>query len=561
MCISSKICNRRRIKDISSIYWRYHWNGFCWWSPVPDILYRKLRKSTSLNDLDYSRTKTIYENEDFLALPKMADSKRIIYKIVEYDTLLDSSNMCMDDWIRIATDIYKYYKFYDGFVVLHGTDTMSYTASALSFILENLGKPVILTGSQIPLVEVRSDGRDNFIGALVLATYNIPEVCIYFDHRLYRGNRTRKIDNSSFTAFNSPNMPPLANMGVDIKIDWDNVFPASSHKMRVQTELCRDVGMLQLFPGISSQTVKAFLQTPLRGLVLESYGTGNAPSNRPDLIKSFHEATNDKGIIIVNCTQCPVGSVSCSYATGKVLMEAGVIAGFDMTPEAALTKLSYVLAKDEWDIETKKKMMSSNLRGELTIKCQDKLILRDFEFLNAIANSLNLSTSPEIKDLQISLFPLLLCLAALSNDVKTMEMLLEKGGNVNMADYDKRTPLHVASSQGNLTIVNYLLEKGASVFVKDSFNSTPLYNAIYFKHFHIIEAMTRVGAHLVMPPTEIGDHLCQLRNMVVFNPWPSWKAYRKPQLRIQMGLTAIRSITKYKDTSFATVLFIKFVYR
>ncbi|XP_067290391.1 60 kDa lysophospholipase-like [Pseudorasbora parva] len=248
----------------------------------------------------------------------------------------------------------KYYEDYDGFVVLHGTDTMAYTASALSFMCENLGKPVVLTGSQLPIFEMRSDGRDNLLGALLIAgQFVIPEVCLYFHHKMYRGNRVTKVDSGSFNGFASPNLPPLANAEVDININWDTVWrPSTPAKFTVNTQLNQNVGLLRLFPGITTDTVKAFLMAPMEGVILETYGSGNAPDNRQDLLNEIRNAT-DRGLIIVNCTQCLRGTVTISYATGQALSKAGVVAGFDMTPEAALSKLSYVLAKQDLSIEKK----------------------------------------------------------------------------------------------------------------------------------------------------------------------------------------------------------------
>lgn len=260
---------------------------------------------------------------------------------------------------RLNKNIYfqQSYEFFDGFVVLHGTDTLSYTASALSFMLENLGKTVIITGSQIPIFETRTDGKDNFTTALIIAgNYIIPEVCVLFGNKLMRGNRTSKISANSLDAFDASNVPPLARIGINIDVDYRLIFrPCTISRFSISSELDDNVGLLRLFPSITSATCRAFLQPPMKGVVIQSFGSGNIPSNRQDILQQFKEAA-DRGVIIINCTQCPNGSVVGIYETGKILQDLGVISGFDMTPEAALTKLSYVLGKSEWTLEQKKQV-------------------------------------------------------------------------------------------------------------------------------------------------------------------------------------------------------------
>lgn len=390
------------------------------------------------------------------------EKSRVLYTVYEYDPLLDSSNMTIDDWVLIAQNIKREYHRFDGFVVLHGTDTMAYTASALSFMLENLGKTVVITGSQIPLFEARSDGKENLLNSLIIAgNYCIPEVTILFNNKLFRGNRTSKVSASNLDAFSSPNMAPLINIGIKINVDWNNVYrPSAIAKFQVHSKLNRNVTLLRIFPSISCETIRAFLQSPIQGVVLQTYGSGNAPSNRKDILNEFRQATN-RGVIIVNITQCPNGKVDAAYETGNALIEAGVIPGSDMTPEACLAKLSYVLSKDEWNIEQKRNMVRTNLRGELSVIRER---VEDISLVQAIAQTLKVSTSYEIDSLRAALYPAIVCAIAAKGDVDNLIQLKKSGVDLSVYDYDLRTPLHIAVNHGHLTVVQYLLSEGMFTF-------------------------------------------------------------------------------------------------
>jgi L-asparaginase len=309
-----------------------------------------------------------YLAELMAGLPELRDPRAPAYCVHEYPALRDSATMTPRDWTAIAADIAARYGEFDGFVVLHGTDTMAYTASALSFMLRNLGKPVVLTGAQIPLCELRSDGRENLITALLIAANEpIPEVCLSFGSRLLRGCRAVKVNASGLEAFDSPNFPPLARIGIGIEVERRLVLPPPPPDQPLDVQPISPevrVGALRLFPGIAAAMVEAVLQ-PLQGLVLETYGAGNGPADDSQLMAVL-EAASSRGVVLVNCTQCLRGRVNSSaYATGAGLARAGVIGGHDLTAEAALTKLAYLLSAGH-EPEQVRALMGQSLRGELT---------------------------------------------------------------------------------------------------------------------------------------------------------------------------------------------------
>lgn len=302
------------------------------------------------------------------AFPELKSPVMPAYDIHEYEPLLDSSNMGPEHWLVIARDILAHYDDYDGFIVLHGTDTMAYSASALAFMLQGIDKPVIVTGSQIPLCEVRSDGRDNLITAMmIIAHHPVPEVCLYFGNRLLRGCRSVKVNASGLQAFDSPNFPPLGTVGIRIRINKELVWGPPLGKPRLAPFLVHArVGALRLFPGISIDMITAMLKAPLQGLVMETYGMGNGPSKDGPFMKALEEAVA-RGMVIVNCTQCLQGMVDQGgYATGHALARAGLVSGFDLTAEAALTKLIYLFGQG-YDPDRVKRMMGQNLCGEMTL--------------------------------------------------------------------------------------------------------------------------------------------------------------------------------------------------
>ena len=306
-----------------------------------------------------------------LRTPVSAYSKHIRYCILEFSPLLDSSSISSAGWTEIAQTVKENYHLFDGFVVLHGTDSLAYTASALSFMMSDLGKPIILTGSQASIFALQSDAVDNLLGSLIIAgTFIIPEVCLFFSHTLFRGNRTTKISASSFEAFASPNCPPLAkvtSLGVDVS--WSLVRrPTRIAEFKITKYLdTAHVACFRIFPGIMPEMLDSVLRVPnLKGLILETFGMGNAPGGVDGSLTKVIRSAVDREIVVVNVSQCTNGFVSPLYAPGTALGRAGVVFGHDLTTEAALTKLSYLLAVSGLTFAQARDEMARSLHGEMT---------------------------------------------------------------------------------------------------------------------------------------------------------------------------------------------------
>jgi lysophospholipase len=429
-----------------------------------------------------------------LRTPVSAYSRHIRYGVLEFEPLLDSSSISSDGWTEIALTVKANYHDFDGFVVLHGTDSLAYTASALSFMMSDLGKPIILTGSQASIFALQSDAVDNLLGSLIVAgTFVIPEVCLFFHHTLFRGNRTTKVSASSFEAFDSPNCAPLAkvtSLGVDV--NWSLVRrPTRIAEFAVTRNLdTTHVACLRIFPGIKPEMVDSVLRVPnLRGLILETFGMGNAPGGVDGSLTKVIKEAVERGIVIVNVSQCTNGFVSPIYAPATALGRVGVVFGHDLTTEAALTKLSYLLALPDVPYNEITSRMSRSLCGEMT-----EMTLPSFSHpAGTVDSAIGRLTSADAAFTALGY-------AIRNGDKQTVQDILE-GDEVNhqllkKADYAGNTAVHIAAVSNEPEILRELLLRGASVHARNIANNTSLFLAEKTGNTECVKILREAGAHL-----------------------------------------------------------------
>jgi len=412
----------------------------------------------------------------------LTNGQRVRYVIKEYHPLLDSSDMNHSHWIKIATDIKDHYHKFDAFVVLHGTDTMAYTASALSFMFQNLNKSIIFTGSQIPFDRPHSDATENVYGALMLAAqFKIPEVCIYFHHKLLRGNRTKKFSSEGFAAFNSVNYPSLVEVGVHYDVRWSaiNRMPDNDKQISVQLELNNHIVVCYLYPGINTRVIQSMLEPPTEGCVVMSFGSGNTPSG-PEFLEVF-KAAIDRGVIVVNISQCVKAATSDFYTTGKKFLSIGVVNCHDSTVEATVAKLAVYLAKPHLSKAEIKEKFTKSTRGELTEPQVPSKYGKSKDLTNLFESLNQKLANQEL----MPIIPTLLCMASAQANIPVLREMVNAKYDLNLSDYDGRAAMHLAAENGHLEVIEFLFANGAKIDLVDNFGNTPYEIAKNHNHVQI----------------------------------------------------------------------------
>ncbi|TPX10931.1 uncharacterized protein E0L32_008137 [Thyridium curvatum] len=469
--------------------------------PMTGFLKNAMAPRPSFNDSSSPPVELVaYKNGERISLPSLrtppsAYSRHIRYGILEFSPLLDSSSISSTGWTEIALTVKENYHLYDGFVVLHGTDSLAYTASALSFMMSDLGKPVILTGSQASIFALQSDAVDNLLGSLIIAgTFIIPEVCLFFHHTLFRGNRTTKVSASAFKAFDSPNYEPLAkvtSLGVDV--NWSLVRrPTRIAHFNITKYLdTAHVAAFRIFPGIMPEMLDAVFRAPnLRGLILETFGMGNAPGGVDGSLTKVIRQACERGVVVVNVSQCTNGFVSPLYAPGTALGRAGVVFGHDLTTEGALTKLSYLLALRGLTLERIRAEMARSLRGEMT----------------EMASPVFSHPGGDVEEVAVRLSPAESAFTALGyavqrGDLAAVREIIDCDRDdthqlLKRADYAGNTAVHLAAVGPDAEVLRELLTRGASVHVRNRANNTPLFLADKSGLEENVRLLKEAGAHL-----------------------------------------------------------------
>jgi len=451
---------------------------------------------------------TFFNSEgDFLITPPSLYGKRVRYQIEQYNHFENFDGTDPNICLQIAETIEKNYEAYDAFIILHNTDTMAYTASSLSFMLENLSKTVILTGSYVPLSASRNDAFENLLGALTIAGhFTIPEVSIYFCNKLLRGNRAIKVDSFGLEGFDVPNSKPLAVFGTGLKIEWDIVSKLKREKFTVQKQLNQKVGILKLYPSIPLKLVKNILEADIEACVIESFGAGDLPFKKLPIMEQLKKAT-DQGKILVVITQCSKGAVYAHHTSTEQYTNLGLTPGLDMTGECATAKLAYLLGKG-YSKDQVKEMIQKDLRGEVSEEKPMEFEGKKGLLLQDLAGSLREGASNSV--VKNGLFPTLTSYAAHFGFVNVLDQLRDYGTSLESGDYEGRTPLHIAAGCGKINVVEHLIAQKVNLNTIDKLERSALFEAILNKEFKTAQVLIDAGARVMAKKKDICNLLFKL---------------------------------------------------
>ena len=452
------------------------------------------------------------EPSGYLSTPKTLYGKRIFYRILELENIIDSINMTLDLWKKIGRILRDNYDDYDAFIVIHWIDTLVYTASILSFMFGNLNKPIIVTGSHIPISEMRTDAHTNLVDALILTGFfNIPEVSVLFGSELFRANRTIKIDNVNFTAYESPNFQPLAKLGVDIRVNWEIIMKESGEPICYFDDLSNNMSIVKIFPMISDEHFMTFFNSPIEAVIIETYGAGNIPINRPKIIETIREASQ-RGVIILNVSQCRKGVASTSYETGKLLESLGVVFAGDITLECAMAKLSYLLGK-KFERKTICELLKTNLRGELTPHKKEDFSHQSNTYINNFLNTLGIiNEENECKFLIDSLLPSIINQLIQQQNLEILKKIKNEISCLSFVEFSDKSPLHTAAKVGDELIMKFLMNfENLKINLLDNKKMTALNYACLYKKEKVARIIKNSGGVLNLDSClNLGHHFCKL---------------------------------------------------
>lgn len=481
------------------------------YAPKKNWLLSRIQSGKLFFDEEYTKNNHISKTS---CTPETLQGHRLRYHLIEYDQIIDSSELNSRHYTMIAETIEENYDKYDSFIIIYGTDTMAYMASQLSFMFENLNKTVVITGSQIPISEWRNDAESNLVGAFTVAEHMIPEVVVFFNGRLYRGNRICKESSTNLKAFGSPNFPELAKFDVFLNYRRDLIRrpPKEGDKFQVFKLLERRIALIYMHPLITSSIfLSAFKRA--KAIVLQTYGMGNFPLSRVDLLEVLEDAILKYQKTVVIVSQCRTGFVRSSYASCTELKKLGAVLAEDMTIEAVIAKLSYILGKGFKGPDIKKQMMT-DLRGEITI---EKILSGEEEesakisrFLASLGGSSDKSSPQDLNTISKLIQPLVIQTAALEGNISRIQNLLDQGVDINATCKNGDTALHIAVRNNDHNLVEFLLRQAeTNLSLIDKSGNSPLFYACLNGCESIANMLLERNAKFITDEINLADVLCK----------------------------------------------------